>query len=324
MSVSSRCISDDLRSHGLEEDLTPIFAAKYWNVEFYIGLSILIIIIITISYFFSYRKYSHHDISQKTIKLKVMGIDPILQKECEPYLLPHVEYNRDIARLIFDYSGIQIRTDTIKQYLNKIFISNATTKSLTNLFISYLICSTLIIISYILLFHSILPWIESYRSFIEVPCVITGCWAEEDGYKSCDCNIDLSSVCDGLDGWNLVTVGVFNNNVRCRVHEETLKFRATNKSKCGCFCECGNYESQCCGGPKRVMDNCEIICVSMCFGIISLLCGVGCCCCLCDGMERVYRLKTKMDDEEQEQLLQTRGYSIEMQMAPIKIFDPLS
>ena len=288
----------------LDEDITPVFAAKYWTAEFYTGLIIIMIVGMIHVVCYTYYRPFKYDMSQKLIKLEAMNIDPVLQKDVRCILSPYIDHNLDLMDVIFEFSGITNTMDNIMQYLNSIMASNIShsPSSLYRRFRSNLLIWFCIIITYILLFHSSIHIIDSNRSFVEVPCVLaadTSCFnlrpmssQKSTIWQSCIYEFDLSEY---LDKMNTTESYIFygkvyitgdenrgddyTHSVYCSINEDTLKYRyldeddAADKCKqcncCGWLCcrKCGRCCNYC---YQRVHCSCcDDNCLLLCFTIIT-------------------------------------------------------
>ena len=184
--------------------------------------------------------------------------------------------------IIFEYSGITNDMDNLTQFLNSIMSSNISHSSsfLFRRFCFNLLLWIVIVITYILLYHSSIHIIDSNRSFVEVPCVLaynTSCTSEfrrrlaggePKDWQKCIYQFDLSDYFHKVNnaennmfyGEIYVTNDQHDNNythsVYCSINEDTFKYRYLDEGEksSNCTCECCGYH--CCRKCGRCCDYC--------------------------------------------------------------------
>ena len=277
----------------VDEDLTPIFAGEYWfKPSFWIGLSILIIFIVTISSCIVYR-YSKRDKIQKLKKLATSNIDPILREDVKSVLEIYIPHH-NLIDIIMDFANIVITDKSIMEYINTIMTSTISlqqepiainSKFLQNRFLLYLLTLSLLIFAYIPMYHFTVHLQDSYRSYVETNCmVIQRECLEWNDDKSCHTwqnvyEIDMEPICD-KDTLNTDSIKFYSKffawdesqNDPCFIGEtenkEELRIRKSAQYK-SFIARCG-YAFRCCPNcaNQSSLDCCPNCCLyGICLGL---------------------------------------------------------
>ena len=281
----------------LDEDITPVFDDKFWTIEFYIGLFIIIAFGIIHIICYTFLRPSRYDKLLQQLQLRVLNIEPVLRNEVEPILSPYINHNGDITDIIFEYSGFICDLDSIIKSSYDCKYKRESSG------FSVLICITLII-SYIFLYHSSAHITDSYRSFIEVPCVMHNCSTlttrarrrrladiNDKGWDKCVYLFDLTDYHNTTDmetnyygdiymeyDYN---VDDYKREINCYINEDTMKYRYFDKNG-GCDCKCCYRCGRCCkccyeGDSPLCACFDENCCLLMCTFSLGIVIGVlGC------------------------------------------------
>ena len=273
----------------LEEDITPVFAAKYWTDEFCLGFIIIIIVGIVHVLCYTYFRPFSYDMAQKLIKLEAMNLDPYLKKDIKHVLSPYIDHNLDVMDIIFEFSAISNNMNSVMEYLNSIMSSNIAHSPLFlfRRFCWNLFVWSLISITYTLLYHPMIFIIDSNRSFTQVPCQLafdTSCTVlhrlemddkdeDEDSeepkvWQKCMYQFDLSEYFDQINATesymfygevymtrNETTTDNYTDSVFCSINKDTMKYRYLDEGEEAGFKMC--HECRCCRRKcGRCRDHC--------------------------------------------------------------------
>eukprot|EP01083_Nonionella_stella_P193961 715757_1 len=281
---------DTLGEIWFEEDYTSIMDGKYWlGYELYLGFVLTFLFGISMSYCCVHIVYQRTDDYQKEIKLKSLDMEPILTKDVIPHLQPHCNHNIDIVNIILAYSNISLEADSMKEYIDSIMTTTITEQLLLNRLCCFIFASTLLAFSYIPIYFFVAHLQDSYRSYVEIECVIID---PSDHCKNGNCEwvwqFDMNALCDDmtLDIDQYAFYGTFtvpvssaaqrealNRHNPCFINKYNFNTRGNVESCCNVGSRFGNY----CDCQRACGSNC---CCYMLFILLAVILCCSWCCCL--------------------------------------------
>ena len=229
------------------------FAPKFWTpLSFSFGLIITILAVIAIAMIIACIYYPRYDKAQKLLKLKILEETNIPRQNAKELLLPHIDEDY-ISELIMDYADITL--DINDDNLDEMMISKINDKPITNellykKLIWYMAVTSLLILSYIGMYHFIVHINDSYKSYIETECFMIenttncrslsgkgGCNQQQSEYY-----IDMTPICDpdtiDMDKYQFrsrLDIDYDESSNPCWINKDDFSVRlTTGNSRCCC------------------------------------------------------------------------------------------
>eukprot|EP01084_Bolivina_argentea_P304568 526027_1 len=243
----------------LTEDFNTPFNQRYWTSEFlfvFIIYTLCSLLLAIIFYFYFYPKYDIH--KRLTFYVETKGVTPSFRADIKKLFHIYTNQSDNIIKLILDYGEFECLDEFCTSSFNK-------KKVVCYSFKLYLI----ILITYSVMFHITIHWVDSYRSYIEVPCVITlipslrnNCEQFEDNDfkqqmgKQCVYEFNLQNMCNPntINLNNYIIYGDLERDLSrknadqipengFRIHKKEFKFRQPSTDEC--CSDCGRIHRFC-------------------------------------------------------------------------------
>ena len=307
----------------LQEDRTIVFNEKYWaQRELFIGLIVFFIIFMipcACCVVYGRGGYKHHDKIWRVYKLENNGIFAY-REEVIPILQEYIN-DHNVIGMILDLANVVFTQEMVDiMFESTISGKPITQKYLRKTFCRYLLLSMLSTPTYILTYHPVTHFIDSYRSFVETECIALDYYPRNCGDDDNPCTygefmyyqIDMEGVCD--PGTLNINSHLFYSKLNvidesrdietCYIGQtknNQMNVRMIPSYWCGeCLGRCG----YCCTPSDGLCGCCGANVCGYCYSIIcaATYCWVYCRC-ICERMDDdlvgKYKIKFDLDEKEQ-------------------------